>query len=83
MSRQDQVRIHGRGWLITSGTVPGNALSVSATGSDGTPLTATLVHLTFAPVTVFAIRSAGHGVKRLRYHLADGRSSQYNDVSTR
>jgi hypothetical protein len=82
MSRQDYVRIHGRMWLITSGTVPEDAVSVTAVDSEGTPLTATLVHLDYVSAAAFVIRSTGHGVKRLQYHLADGRSSQYNDLST-
>lgn len=82
MSRQDRVSIDGRTWLITSGVVPAQAVSVTAVGANGTPLTATLVHLDYAPQTAFVIRSTGHGVRRLQYQLADGRTSQYNDVST-
>ena len=82
MSRQDYVRIQGRTWLIASGLVPEDALSVTAVDSDGTPLTAMLVHLDHVSAAAFVIGSTGHGVERLQYHLADGRPSQYNDLST-
>ncbi len=81
MSRTDRVKIAGKSaWVITGG-VPADAVAVTAISEHGTPLTATVEHPAFSPIAVFAMRTTGHRLYQLRYRLADGTLSPYNDIS--
>lgn len=81
MSRDDRVVISGKSVWVITGNVPTDAVAVTATSEHGTPLTATLQHPTFSPTAVFALKTTGRHLYRLRYRLADGTLSAYNDIS--
>lgn len=81
MSRSDRVTLNGRSVWVITGAVPAGAVAVTATSEHGTPLTATLKHPTFSPTAIFAIQTTGHRLYRLRYRLANGTLSPFNDLT--
>jgi len=81
MSRDDRVLINDRPVWVITGSVPTDAVAVTATSEHGTPLTATLQHPTFSPTAVFALKTTGRHLYRLRYQLADGTLSYPNDIT--